>query len=594
AAGSCEGRLVCGDVGGESAPVCDGPAPLVESCNGEDDDCDGSTDEATCDDGLLCTTDSCAAPVCSNTLQAGSCLIGGACFANGQFNPLNPCERCDTDISTATWTRAPNTCQIDGACYPANAVNPQNACQVCQPNVSPTQWTTATNTCQIGGQCWAANQANPNSPCQICNPLVSTSSWSQANNTCQIQGQCYAAGVTRPGVQCQLCDPQRSATGWSLAGANVSCDDNNACSAQSFCNGAGLCVGDTSCNDGVACTEDICYPQVGCDNSGLAPGFCRIGGQCVPQNTSNPTNPCERCNPAISTTQWAPQPNNVGCSDNLYCTVNDRCDGAGRCVGEARSCGDGLVCTTDSCLEGSDRCDNALAPGQCVIGGVCYPQGATQANNVCYACNPASSTSGWSLNNNAPCNDGDSCTVNDRCSGGVCVGGILRDPWENNDTISAAFNLGNFTDAQSFPQRTVSTATIAGASDVDWYVYFMDDVWNGLSEPRVRVGSIAPTFAMEACVFIRCTEADALPQKLDCARVGATSGGLVTYGGKEHRGCCRTGSNTINLELSANEFDCPGDAEDYRALVRVRNTNDAWTCNAPYSLEVGNDGTQQR
>lgn len=253
AAGSCEGRLVCGDlgagVGGGNTPVCDGPVPLVESCNGEDDDCDGSTDEATCDDGLFCTTDSCAAPVCTNALQQGFCLIsgggGGGCFADGQFNPLNPCERCDAATSTTAWTRAPNTCQIDGACYPANAVNPQNACQVCQPNVSATAWTTATNTCQIGGQCWAANQANPNSPCQICNPLISTSNWSQANNTCQIQGQCYAAGVARPGTQCQLCDPQRSATGWSMAGANVGCDDSNACSAQSFCNGAGLCVGDT-------------------------------------------------------------------------------------------------------------------------------------------------------------------------------------------------------------------------------------------------------------------------------------------------------------------------------------------------------------
>jgi outer membrane protein assembly factor BamB len=47
--GSCAGVTGCGD----GVPSCNAPEPVAESCNGDDDDCDGETDEAGASD---CTT----------------------------------------------------------------------------------------------------------------------------------------------------------------------------------------------------------------------------------------------------------------------------------------------------------------------------------------------------------------------------------------------------------------------------------------------------------------------------------------------------------------------------------------------------------
>ncbi len=584
--GSCEGGLVCGP----TSPVCEGKEPLPETCNGLDDNCNSQTDEATCNDSLICTTDTCVGPFqCANELLTGYCLINGACSIAGGFNPTNPCELCDPTRSIATWSQAPNTCSIGGACYPANAVNPQNACQICQPNQSTTTWSNASNTCQIGGNCYGANQANPANACEICSPTTSTTTWTQAQNTCNIQGACFAAGVARSGFPCQVCDPSRSATGWSSASSNVSCDDGNACSASSFCNGAGACVGDVSCNDGVVCTQDICNAATGCSNSSIVANYCRIGGVCYTDNTANPSNPCQRCNPAASTSSWSPQPTTVGCNDNAYCTVNDRCNGSGSCVGEARNCSDALSCTSDSCNEAGDSCANTLQNNQCIIGGACYANGTTQPNNVCYRCNSTTSTSNWSLNNGASCNDGDNCTSGDTCGSGTCSGSYIRDVYENNDAVSSPYNLGNYEDSQNFPQRSITSPTISGPGDVDWFQYFVDDVWDGDIEPRFRVSSISAAFSMEACFFFRCTNDDALPTELDCAAAGGVTGGNVTYGGKEYRGCCRSGTGSINLKLTTSDFECPSGDDNFRALVRVRTTNSSWSCSAPYTLEIGDD-----
>jgi hypothetical protein len=86
------------------------------------------------------------------------------------------------------------------------------------------------------------------------------------------------------------------------------------------------------------------------------------------------------CNPASGCTHVN---NTDPCNDGNACTTNDTCSG-GACVGGAPpNCDDGNVCTTDGCN--------------------------TQTGCV-------------HTNNTNPCDDQDSCTVNDTCSGGVCTG----------------------------------------------------------------------------------------------------------------------------------------------------------------------------
>jgi hypothetical protein len=65
-----------------------GEPPIVEVCNGIDDNCDGTTDNPGstpfCDDADQCTTDSCNGGGCINTISVGaSCDVNGACDAAG-------------------------------------------------------------------------------------------------------------------------------------------------------------------------------------------------------------------------------------------------------------------------------------------------------------------------------------------------------------------------------------------------------------------------------------------------------------------------------------------------------------------------------
>lgn len=179
--GTCPGTFACGGLG----PECQGTAPAAESCNGADDNCNSQTDEAGCDDGLGCTTDTCAGPFdCRHQLQPGFCAIDAACWGSGAFNPNNACQVCNTNTSTSAWSQAGNTCLINGQCYPSGAVNPANACQICDATQAASAWSVAGNTCTIGGACYASGAANPQNACQICAPSQTTTAWTQAVSTC--------------------------------------------------------------------------------------------------------------------------------------------------------------------------------------------------------------------------------------------------------------------------------------------------------------------------------------------------------------------------------------------------------------------------
>ena len=88
--GKCKGERVCNAAG---LTVCAAPEAKAEVCNGEDDDCDGQTDEAACDDKNACTQDGCEG--------AKGCV----------YKPLDG-DPCDADGSACT---AGDSCK-DKAC----------------------------------------------------------------------------------------------------------------------------------------------------------------------------------------------------------------------------------------------------------------------------------------------------------------------------------------------------------------------------------------------------------------------------------------------------------------------------------------------
>jgi hypothetical protein len=101
----------------------------VDACNEAADACDNLPNDAQCNDGNMCTTDTCdvvagcvieavdcndgqsctldscsaATGQCDNELNAGSCLIDAGCYDHDELNPVNECEICDT-ASPLSWT----------------------------------------------------------------------------------------------------------------------------------------------------------------------------------------------------------------------------------------------------------------------------------------------------------------------------------------------------------------------------------------------------------------------------------------------------------------------------------------------------------
>ena len=63
----------------------------------------------------------------------------------------------------------------------------------------------------------------------------------------------------------------------------------------------------------------------------------------------------------------------------------------------------------------SDACDG------CLIGDTCYADQETNPANVCEICDPSISTSSWSSNDGATCDDGLFCNGSDTCADTVCV-----------------------------------------------------------------------------------------------------------------------------------------------------------------------------
>jgi len=108
------------------------------------------------------------------------------------------------------------------------------------------------------------------------------------------------------------------------------------------------------------------------------------------------------------------------CDDLDPCTVDDICT-EGLCAGMPYLCDDLRPCTLDSC-DGLGNCQYTLMVGKCLINGICAKSGQKKPDDQCRFCDPMKNPFKWSQTQFSPCDDGDSCTVNDQCIDAVCEG----------------------------------------------------------------------------------------------------------------------------------------------------------------------------
>ncbi|MBW2989727.1 hypothetical protein KY358_05425, partial [Candidatus Woesearchaeota archaeon] len=152
-----------------------------------------------------------------------------------------------------------------------------------------------------------------------------------------------------------FCDGIETCSGAQcMAGAKPDCNDNIACTDDTCNEATDSCdntADDANCDDGVGCTDDTCDSVKDCqftpsdancnDNVGCTKDTCDAIDDCqFAINDSYCDNGLfcdgiETCD-AITNCQPGTQ---VDCSDNEFCTVNERCDEAtDSCISDARGC----------------------------------------------------------------------------------------------------------------------------------------------------------------------------------------------------------------------------------------------------------------
>ncbi len=220
------------------------------------------------------------------------------------------------------------SCLIENNRYTGGETNPASSCQTCEPSTSPTTWTDEMDglSCGDGGTCSTG-------ACVI---------------GCVIGGEYFMAAAADPNNPCQTCQPGTSTSTFTAVSDQMNCGNGQVCSG------------------------------------GQCGTHCEIQGSMYSAGTTNPTNPCQSCQPGTSTSTWTNDAQGTGCVAGEVCNV-------GNCVAE------------------------------CFIDKNLYGMGANP-DNICQNCVPTSSTTAWQ---NA--SDGTGCASGEVCSKGTCASGCFID-----------------------------------------------------------------------------------------------------------------------------------------------------------------------
>jgi len=551
-ADACPGTTGCVD----GSEVCLGRAPSNEACNDIDDNCDGTTDEGSCFDGLTCTNDVCVASECSNALVLGRCLIDGVCFEAGDTKPDDLCLTCQPNVSTSSFTLAEaigcddfNACTQDDTCHSGTCAGTVYACD---DGLACTR-----DTCDGQGGCTA-----PLSP-----------------NNCLIENVCYADGSKKSATSCEVCDSTTSTNAWSGADG-ATCDDNDPCTKDDACAGTACRGTQSECDDGDPCTVDVCDGRGGCTNT-VAASRCNIGGVCYAAGATKPDESCFVCDPDKSGTSWSASAPGASCSDGDACTKSDACSN-GLCKGTAYSCGDALACTSETC-DGAGGCSVVLDDATCVIDNACVAADARKTPGSCLGCHPLVSTKAWTAVDGEGCNDGQACTKSDTCTGEVCAGTSYSCDDSNTCTVDVCVGDGTCTNAQA------TTSCVIGG-----VCYAADSKKPGdgclACRPEVSTAQWSPVAAGTGCDDAQsCTRDDVCTAGI-CAGTGYVCNDTL---GCTTDGCDGTGGCSVTVNAGSCVVD--GVCRVAGALATAggclvcdpSSANDAWS---PRTGQACNDG----
>jgi len=285
------------------------PCTSADEC-GANGACAGTA--YTCTPATNCETSTCdGAGGCVETIQAGSCLIGGNCYNDQEVDPASGCVLCDVAQTQTEWTNVAD----DTACGGTGSCNQPSTC--------------------LAGVCTDNGFLPAGEPCG-----------DQNQTTCDNPDICDGAGLCLP----------------AYGQAGVSCDDGNPITVNDQCDGQGQCLGG-------ACTSDADCAASSPGDCFDPGGVCvTTTGECIfppkPANT-----PCNDGNPG---TLGDKCDGLGGCAGNLPCTANGCDTPSGQCEVAPGSCDSGTGICTFAFKASGTACDDGNAG---TLGDACDDQG---------------------------------------------------------------------------------------------------------------------------------------------------------------------------------------------------------------------------
>ena len=351
----------------------------------DDLDCGPYDDENMCNGQVVC--------------QAGQCQFDPSSVVACEDQAEAPCKKpqCNPNTGKCSMANLP-----DGvACQPANLCLASGVC--------------AAGQC-IGGGAKICDDGNP-CTVDLCNGQQGCQHVVDAGASCD-DGIAYTSDCACDDSDCSLYDDGNKCNGWyqceeklcvnvtpepcpaSQSGCKkwICQPDSGECEEEAVADGtacsAGICSDKAQCQEGecvtlvpVVCddenpgTKDLCDPEFGCAHENIE-GLCDDGNYCTTND--------------IYTNGICMGESLAGCCDWDYeCNDGDPCNGIEKCIGHICVAGSDVVCPVPPDEQCSEYVCDSQAGGQCKL---------------------------KAIHNGDSCDDGNACTMEDRCDDKQCAG----------------------------------------------------------------------------------------------------------------------------------------------------------------------------